>query len=76
VCAVSLTAEWMAWVAALAAPLHDRLAWRLADVVLGILLASRRRTAVSKSISVYPNGTRITQVRIRLELESSDLLGR
>jgi hypothetical protein len=47
VCAVSLTAEWMAWVAALAAPLHDRLAWRLADVVLGILLASGRRTAAS-----------------------------
>src|SRR5512133_3925011 len=37
----------MAWVAALAAPLHDRLAWRLADVVLGILLASGRRTAAS-----------------------------
>jgi hypothetical protein len=45
--AVSLTAEWMAWVAALAAPLHDRLAWRLADIVLGILLASGRRTAAS-----------------------------
>ena len=37
----------MAWVNALAAPLHDRLAWRLADVVLGILLASGRRTAAS-----------------------------
>jgi hypothetical protein len=47
VCAFRLTAEWMAWVNALAAPLHDRLAWRLADVVLGILLASGRRTAAS-----------------------------
>ena len=46
-CAFRLTAEWMAWVNALAAPLHDRLAWRLADVVLGILLASGRRTAAS-----------------------------
>jgi hypothetical protein len=45
--AVRLTAEWMAWVAALAAPLHRRLAWRLADVVIGILLASGRRTAAS-----------------------------
>jgi DDE superfamily endonuclease len=45
--AVRLTAEWMAWVAALAAPLHRRLAWRLADVVVGIVLASGRRTASS-----------------------------
>jgi hypothetical protein len=45
--AVRLTAEWMAWVAALAIPLHRRLAWRLADVVVGILLASGRRTAAS-----------------------------
>ena len=46
-CVFRLTAEGMAWVNALAAPLHDRLAWRLADVVLGILLASGRRTAAS-----------------------------
>jgi DDE superfamily endonuclease len=45
--AVSLTAEWMAWVAALAAPLHRRSAWRLAAVVAGILLAQGRRTASS-----------------------------
>jgi hypothetical protein len=45
--AVSLTAEWMAWVAALAAPLHRRSAWRLAAVVAGILLAQGRRTAAS-----------------------------
>jgi hypothetical protein len=37
----------MAWVTALAAPLDARLAWRLADVVLGILLASGQRTAAS-----------------------------
>ena len=43
--AVRLTAEWMAWVAALAAPLPRRLSRRLTDVVLGILRASGRRTA-------------------------------
>jgi hypothetical protein len=42
-----LTAEWIAWVTALAVPLDARLAGRLADVVLGILLASGRRTAAS-----------------------------
>ena len=45
--AVGLTAEWAAWVAALAAPLHRRCAWRLAHVVVGILLASGRRTVAS-----------------------------
>ena len=45
--AVQLTAEWAAWVAALAAPLHRRCAWRLAHVVAGILMASGRRTAAS-----------------------------
>jgi DDE superfamily endonuclease len=44
---IRLTAEWAAWIAALAAPLHRRLAWRLADVVAGILTASGRRTAAS-----------------------------
>src|SRR3954447_3825258 len=37
----------MAWVAALAAPLHRRSAWRLAAVVAGILTAQGRRTASS-----------------------------
>src|SRR3954454_21330689 len=37
----------MAWVAALAAPLHRRSAWRLAAVVAGILTAHGRRTASS-----------------------------
>src|SRR5262249_9015353 len=45
--ATRLTAEWAAWVAALAAPLHRRSARRLADVVVGILMASGRRTAAS-----------------------------
>lgn len=45
--AVRLTAEWAVWAKALAAPLHRRLAWRLADVITGILLASGRRTASS-----------------------------
>ena len=43
----SLTAQWRAWVAALAGPLHRRAAWRLAEVVLGVLLASGRRTVAS-----------------------------
>ncbi|RUL87971.1 IS701 family transposase [Tautonia sociabilis] len=45
--AITLTAQWAAWVAALAAPLHRRCAWRLAPVVAGILMASGRRTASS-----------------------------
>jgi hypothetical protein len=47
VSAVRLTAQWAAWVAALAAPLHRRCAWRLAQVVVGILLAHGRRTVAS-----------------------------
>jgi hypothetical protein len=47
VSAVRLTAPWAAWVAALAAPLHRRSAWRLAHVVGGILLAHGRRTVAS-----------------------------
>jgi len=45
--AFGLTAEWMAWVAALSAPLHGRLAWRLSTVVAGIVFASGRRTVSS-----------------------------
>ena len=45
--AFGLTAEWRAWVAALSAPLHGRLAWRLSAVVAGIVLASGRRTVSS-----------------------------
>lgn len=46
-CAFKLTAEWRAWIVALSAPLHDRLAWRLTTVVAGILFASGRRTVSS-----------------------------
>src|SRR5664279_586420 len=42
-----MTAEWMAWIAALSAPLHCRLAAKLATVVAGVLFASGRRTASS-----------------------------
>jgi hypothetical protein len=45
--ALKLTAQWTAWVTALAQPLHRRSAWRLAHVVLGILWAHGRRTASS-----------------------------
>lgn len=46
-CAFKLTAEWRAWIVALSAPLHGRLAWRLTTVVAGILFASGRRTVSS-----------------------------
>lgn len=45
--AVRMTTEWLAWVTALAAPLHGRLAGRLATVVAGVLFASGRRTVSS-----------------------------
>ena len=45
--ACRLTVEWIAWVTALAVPLDEARPGRLADVVLGILLASGRRTAAS-----------------------------
>jgi DDE superfamily endonuclease len=45
--AIALTPEWMAWITALAAPLHRRSAWRLAAAVAGILLAQGRRTVSS-----------------------------
>ena len=45
--AVRLTADGMAWITPLATPLPHRLAGRPADVVIGILRASGRRTAAS-----------------------------
>jgi DDE superfamily endonuclease len=45
--AFGLTDQWRAWVVALSAPLHGRLAWRLPTVVAGIVLASGRRTVSS-----------------------------
>jgi hypothetical protein len=45
--AIPLHGQWTAWVEALAQPLHRRSAWRLAHVIIGILLAHGRRTASS-----------------------------
>lgn len=45
--AVRMTAEWLAWMAALSAPLDGRLRPKLATIVVGILFASGRRTATS-----------------------------
>ena len=39
--------SWSPWVAAMAVPLHRRLAWRLPVVLAGLVLASGRRTATS-----------------------------
>lgn len=44
---LTMTAKWSAWISALAAPLHGRLAGGLATVVAGVLFASGRRTASS-----------------------------
>lgn len=45
--ALGLTATWRVWVALLATPLHRRSAWRLTHLIMGILLASGRRTVSS-----------------------------
>lgn len=45
--AVQLNDQWMAWVDALARPLHGRSAWRCAHVIIRILLAHGRRTVSS-----------------------------
>ncbi len=42
---------------------------------LEALFPRPRTTTTASDARVYPNGTRITQSRIRLELESRDLLG-
>src|SRR5438270_9211072 len=42
-----LPKEVQAWVRQLAAPLHQRLAWRLSVLVLGLLFATGRRTVAS-----------------------------
>lgn len=54
--ALRMTAEWMAWIAALSAPLQHRLAGRLANVVAGVFLASGRRTASSWWRSAWIGG--------------------
>ena len=43
----NLPAEWIPWIAHLAGPLHARLAWRLAPLLLGVLFARGRRTVAS-----------------------------
>jgi DDE superfamily endonuclease len=45
--ALKLNQQWQTWALDLSRPLHRRLAWRLAPIILGILLASGRRTASS-----------------------------
>jgi hypothetical protein len=47
VSALKLNDQWRAWLLALSAPLHGRLAWRLPAIVAGIVFASGRRTASS-----------------------------
>jgi hypothetical protein len=42
-----LPAEFQGWIQQLAAPLHQRLAWRLALLALGLLFATGRRTVAS-----------------------------
>jgi hypothetical protein len=43
----SLPPTWQGWIAALQAPLHERLAWRLEPMFLGVVMAKGRRTVTS-----------------------------
>src|SRR5260370_14134337 len=43
----SLPPTWQGWIAAFQAPLHDRLAWRLEPMMLGVVMAKGRRTVTS-----------------------------
>jgi hypothetical protein len=43
----NLPAQVLSWIGPLAAPLHGRLAWRLAPLLTGMLFASGRRTVAS-----------------------------
>jgi DDE superfamily endonuclease len=43
----SLPPTWQGWIAALQAPLHRRLAWRLEPMLLGVVMAKGRRTVTS-----------------------------
>src|SRR3954471_5432215 len=42
-----LPAAWTPWITALAWPWHERLAWRLAPLLRGVLFARGRRTVAS-----------------------------
>jgi DDE superfamily endonuclease len=43
----SFPPTWQGWIAAFQAPLHDRLAWRLEPMMLGVIMAKGRRTVSS-----------------------------
>jgi hypothetical protein len=43
----TLPPTWQGWIAAFKAPLHDRLAWRLEPMLLGVVMAKGRRTVAS-----------------------------
>jgi DDE superfamily endonuclease len=43
----SLPPTWQGWIAAFQSPLHERLAWRLEPMMLGVVMAKGRRTVTS-----------------------------
>lgn len=43
----SLPPTWQGWIAAFQSPLHERLAWRLEPLMLGVVMAKGRRTVTS-----------------------------
>ena len=43
----SLPPTWQGWIASLQTPLHQRLAWRLEPLMLGVVMAKGRRTITS-----------------------------
>jgi hypothetical protein len=43
----SLPPTWQGWIAAFQSPLHERLAWRLEPMLLGVVMAKGRRTVTS-----------------------------
>jgi hypothetical protein len=43
----SLPPTWQGWIAAFQSPLHQRLAWRLEPLMLGVVMAKGRRTVTS-----------------------------
>jgi hypothetical protein len=43
----SIPPTWQGWMAAVQAPLHHRLAWRLKPRLLGVVIATGRRTVTS-----------------------------
>src|SRR5215831_14352641 len=43
----SLPTIWQGWIDAFQSPLHQRLAWRLEPIMLGVVMAKGRRTVTS-----------------------------